>query len=140
MRGRMDVLLTYVLSAGLFLALEVLWCRPSRNARAAGLIEGEQPTGISPQSSTWDPFALSFVQQRMDALAAELEQLDNDELIFAKAFRTHVAKAAYEALLADASRLGDASRLNGASPLVGSTTVEVEIPSARLPLQEELKV
>jgi hypothetical protein len=136
MRGRMDVLLTYVLSAGLFLALEVLWCRPSRNARAAGPIEGEQRPGIS----TWDPFALSFVQQRMDALAAELEQLDNDELIFAKAFRTHVAKAAYEALLADASRLGDASRLTGVSPLVGSTTVEVEIPSARLPLQEELKV
>jgi hypothetical protein len=135
----MDVLLTYVLSAVLFLALEVLWCRPSRLARVA--VRNHEPADASGlTAAAWDPFALSFVQQRLDVLAAELERLDDDEEIFAKAFRTHVAKAAYDALLADASRLGNASRLVTVAPLDGTTAIEIEAPSSLTPLREVLEV
>jgi len=136
----MDVLLTYGLSAVLFLALEVFWCWPSRRSRVTVHAGADLPPEAAPLPVGWDPFALTAVHDRMDALAAELARLEDDEVIFAKAFRTHVAKAAYEALLADANRLGNASRLTGFVSPAGATTIEVDIPGPSTQLQEELRV
>ena len=52
-----------------------------------------------------DFLTLAFVRRRMDVIADELERLGRDPAVFAKAFRTIVARSAYEALMADASRL-----------------------------------
>jgi hypothetical protein len=53
----------------------------------------------------WDVFALPFLRHRLHVVADELERLDHDPTVFARAFRTVVARSAYEALLADVSRL-----------------------------------
>jgi len=52
----------------------------------------------------WGLFTSSDIQHRLHALADELERLDHDPGIFAKAFHTTAARSAYEALLVDASR------------------------------------
>lgn len=52
-----------------------------------------------------DLFTLPEVRARIDALAQELARLDRDRRMFAKAFRIAVAREAYEALLAEATRL-----------------------------------
>ena len=137
----MDLLLTFILPAVLFLALEFFWCRaswvhPSFEAPRGG---GQRP-GPPQLLPDGDPFAWSFVRDRMDVLAAELERLENDTSIFARAFRTHVAQAAYQALLADAARLANASRLAAVSPSPDVTTVEMEMLNSLAPLQEELEV
>jgi hypothetical protein len=137
----MDMLLTFMVPAVLFLALEFLWCRPARLNRPSDARGDHEPRPGSPLLvPDGDPFALSFVQQRLDALAAELVRLENDPAAFARAFHTHVAKSAYKALLADAVRLGNASRLSAVSPLPGTTIVEIEASTSRAPLREELSV
>lgn len=137
----MDVLLPLILPAVLFLALEILWCRPvQEHSLSGGRSVGECQPGAPPSPPEVDPFAWPFVQQRLDVLAAELERLEHDESIFALAFRTHVAKSAYEALLADATRLANASRLANAYQLAGTTIIEIEIPRSMAPVREELNV
>lgn len=125
----MGTLLTVVLSALLFLILEVVWCRPARES-----------SGPAQVQALPDPLALPFVRHRLDVLAAELERLDDDEEIFAKAFRTHAAQSAYQALLVDATQLAEASRFAGVSPLSDVTIVEVEMANALSPFREELDV
>jgi hypothetical protein len=128
----MGVLLTVIGSVLLFLTLEVLWCRPARDP-ARG-------SSASDSSALPDPLALTFVRNRLDVLAAELERLDNDPEIFAKAFRTHAARSAYQDLLVDAARLGEASRFVGVSPLSDVTMVEVEMAVSASPCREELDI
>jgi hypothetical protein len=142
----MDMLLAFALPAGLFLALELLWCRPSwSRSPSGGRREREQRSGPPPMSEL-DLFSLPFVRGRLDVLAAELDRLECDEAIFARAFRYRVAKSAYEDLLADASRLAEVSRLAEASRLVeafesaDARIIEIEIWGSPGPLQEELEV
>jgi hypothetical protein len=90
----MDVLLIVGLSAGLFLALEL---RLNRRPEP-------EPGGTAVESEL---FSRELVRRRLAALAEELERLDRDPDAFAKAFHTMAARAAYEALLAEASRLTD---------------------------------
>jgi len=90
----MDVLLVVGLSAGLFLALELRLGRRTEPDAADTPVE-------------WELFSPAFVRRRLAALAEELERLDRDPDAFAKAFHTMAARAAYEALLVDASRLAD---------------------------------
>jgi hypothetical protein len=143
----MDVLLPFILAAGLFVALELLWGRqawpdPPAEVRA----EFGQTRGLPAISPDWGLFGLPFVRLRLDALAAELERLEHDELIFAKAFRYRAAKSAYEALLEDASRLAEASRLADACWTVEDLwPVDAEIsaaaiPASRGPMREELEL
>ena len=131
----MTVLLPFILPAVLFLALELLWSRPAwlhapaaAPAAAWGPGEVAGPFPIDPLLIDRDPFALPFMRSRMAALLAELERLDHDRTVFARAFRTRVAQAAYDALLADTSRLA------------AVTTMEMELCRARGPLGEELEV
>jgi hypothetical protein len=133
----MDLLLTFILPAVLFLALEFFWCRPSWLRASSDALRA---FGAPQRLADEDPFAWSFVRNRMDVLAAELERLENDTSIFAKAFRTHVAQAAYQALIADAARLANESRLAAISPSPDVTIVEMEMLNSLPPLREELEV
>ena len=57
-------------------------------------------------------FEAQLIRDRLDALTEELERLDRDPDIFAKAFHTIVARSAYEALMADASKISSQPRLH----------------------------
>ena len=56
------------------------------------------------------------VARRLGSLAEEIQRLEGDRLVFAKAHRIKVAQSAYDAVL------GEACRLAGVQP------VEIEIP------------
>jgi hypothetical protein len=104
----MEILLPMGLLAGLLLMLDVLWSPPGWLRGPAGSVSRTlRGVNASPGAGNleWDTRTLPFVRRRMDALAEELERLDRDPAVFARAFRTIVAKSAYEALMADASRL-----------------------------------
>ncbi len=103
----MEILLTLAVSAVLFLTIEVLWRSRNRagwRAGAAAPVEDDDTT------VEWQLFSLPFVRRRLAALAEELERLDRDPDVFAKAFHTMVARSAYETLSADASRLAEQAR------------------------------
>ena len=114
-------LLAIALVAGLWLAIEVIWSPPSslgwfpdRFTRPEPAADGGQPetagygTGEADQTNVdWELHNQQFVRRRLDALAEELDRLDREPDVFAKAFHTMVARAAHDALLADASRLAD---------------------------------
>ena len=97
----MELLLPIVLLAG-SLVVGVLRTPPSWLRAVAGVGSQLGPgvnAGPAAASVEWD------VRRRMDVIADELERLRRDPAVFAKAFRTNVAKSALEALLAEASRL-----------------------------------
>jgi hypothetical protein len=104
-----------VLLAGLCVAMGLLWF-PSpwlrwladRVTRLMLSDPGEQP-GTAGDGSTheWESLTRPYIRGRIDALTQELERLDRDPDVFARAFHTMAARSAREALLADASRLID---------------------------------
>jgi hypothetical protein len=99
----MEILLTLAVSAVLFLTIEVLWRARSWSGLSATTADDDSVV-------EWELFSLPFVRRRLAALAEELERLDRDPDVFAKAFHTMVARSAYEALSADASRLAEQAR------------------------------
>jgi len=104
----MEILPRIVLLAGLFLVVGVLWSGPSwlRAHAEAGTRLGRRVNAASAAATVEGDFlTLAFVRRRMDVIADELERLGRDPAVFANAFRTIVARSAYEALMADASRL-----------------------------------
>jgi hypothetical protein len=48
---------------------------------------------------------LDEVRQRLVALRAELNRLERDQTVFARAFHSHVAQTVYAALIEDEARL-----------------------------------
>ena len=103
----MEILLTLAVSAVLFLTMEVLWRSRSWSASSAGSAATAEDDDTAVE---WELFSLPFVRRRLAALAEELERLDRDPDVFAKAFHTMVARSAYETLSADASRLAEQAR------------------------------
>ena len=79
-------------------------------------------------------FSRELVQQRLDLLSAELQRLETDRSLFARAFRTYVAKDAYSALLADRTRLARVTTLD-----LGGITFEDDVPGVRS-RREELEL
>jgi hypothetical protein len=63
---------------------------------------GSEPLDLTLQSSL---FSGPFIRERLDALHHELQQLDRDPVVFAKAFHTIAARSAYDALVADATKV-----------------------------------
>jgi hypothetical protein len=104
----MDVFLVVGLSAGLFLALEL------RLARRA------EPGVTDTPAVESVLFSAAFLRRRLAALTEELDRLDHDPDVFARAFHTKAARAAHDALMAEVSRLADVPR-----PEVGAV-VEAE--------------
>lgn len=79
-------------------------------------------------------FSRELVQQRLDLLAAELQRLETDRAVFARAFRTYVAKDAYAALLADRTRLARVTTLD-----LGGVQLDDDVPRVRA-RREELEL
>jgi len=138
----MLLLCAVTLTAGLFFAVRALRSPPSWWRRLAdgvlGLMSsdgGEHPGpgGADQITIEWGPLTRPFLQRRLDALADELERLDRDPDIFAKAFHVMVVRAAHEALLADASRLADQPRYAG-------QMFDVELMSPSTGSREELEL
>ena len=87
--------------------------RADDGSSSAATEDGADHIGLLPQP---------YVRRRLDALVEELERLDSDPDVFARAFHTMVARSAREALLADESRLARQPR----SP--ASSAFDVELP------------
>jgi hypothetical protein len=130
-----------ILMAGLCCAT-VLRFAPSASRRLADGVARLMSSGDEEQSELdtaqqltveWGPRTQSFVQRRLDALAEELQRLDRDPDIFAKAFHVMVARAAHEALLVDASRLAD-------QPRYAAQLFDVELLSPSTGPREELEL
>ena len=105
---------------GLVCAVRALPCPPSWSDRLAdrvsrltssGDVDQSGPDGAGDQITVdLGPLSRQEVERRLDALAEELERLDRDPEIFARAFHVMVVRAAHEALLVDAARLADQPR------------------------------
>jgi hypothetical protein len=123
----MESLFAVALMAGFVVAIKVLrlplsWPgrvpegvarqRPHSGERAKPGGADEMPA--DEMTVEWGLLAEPFIRRRLDALVEELERLDRSTDTFAKAFHTTVARSAYEALLADASRLAGQPRHAGA--------------------------
>lgn len=116
----MESLFAVALMAGFVVAITVLRLPLSWPGQAPdGATElpqaGEQagPGGADEITVEWGLLAEPFIRRRLDALVEELERLDRSSDTFAKAFHTTVARSAYDALLADASRLARRPRHAG---------------------------
>jgi hypothetical protein len=122
----MEILFAVALMAGLFLPIELLRFPSSRlswvpdrvshvelvgDTRQPGAAE-DGPGEPAEMSVQMGLFTSTHIQRRLHALAEELERLDRDREIFAKAFHTTVARSAYEALMVDASKLSEQPSLH----------------------------
>lgn len=116
----MVVLLVVVLLAGLLLPLELLGLPPNRWVRRRG--EGtapepdgdhlaiparDEPADRDGMTAEWGLFTEEFVRERLRALEEELARLDREPGVFARAFHTLAARAAYDALLVEATTLAE---------------------------------
>jgi hypothetical protein len=100
----MGVVLVLLLPTVFFLLLDaILYRKPPSwlTAAVANAWKRVRP----PREVPFDPFDALIVQHRLAALAAEIQRLEDDHLVFAKAHRIKVAQSAYDALLMDACRL-----------------------------------
>ena len=112
-------ILSLALAAAILVGLELLWSSPTAESlEAMDLGEPDQGVEIVGES---DLFTAEFIQRRLHALSDELDRLDRDPDVFAKAFHTLVARSAYQALLADASRV------THRSPALPGPAVEVDL-------------
>jgi hypothetical protein len=144
----MQNLLAVVLVAVLCLAIRLLSSPPSwvgsladRVPRARVPDDGEPPESGADVPGGADQVTVEevlltqpFVRRRLDALAEELERLDRDPDVFAKAFHTMVARSARDALRADASRLADRP------PRCTRDTFDVEVVGPSTGPREELEL
>ncbi len=73
------------------------------------VLDDDRPEVAEP-TVQWGLFTEAFVQARLAALGRELERLDDDPDLFARAFHTTVVRSAYDALLSDAARFADQAR------------------------------
>jgi len=98
----MGILLGVVVMAALLLPaggqLRVSW---TATAGAPHETDDEMPGGIISED---------LIRRRLDALTDELERLERDPDVFAKAFHTNVARTAYQTLLVDAALLSEQTR------------------------------
>jgi hypothetical protein len=101
----MAILVTLAVTAGLLVAFEAGWFPPPWLRSIAGRHEPPGPAEGGESAMELGLFTWPLVRRRLDALAAELARLDGDPDVFAKAFHTKAARAAYEALLAEAARM-----------------------------------
>jgi|SRR5689334_5864465 len=119
----MAFLLLVTLLVGLLVLLEVLVLPPewrSRLLRTALTPEPdadadpELPTPIGDDraerdglNAEWGLFTEAFVRERLRALEVELARLDRDPDVFARAFHTIAARAAYDALLVERTTIAE---------------------------------
>jgi len=79
---------------------------------------------------------LDEVRQRLAALTVELNRLERDQTVFARAFHTQVAQTVYAALVEDEARLATVATLDLAvddSPEITLSVIDVQQWSASGP-------
>jgi hypothetical protein len=109
----MGILVAVVVIGVLLSSLDRLYRAALRVAdRLAAAEAGHAPAPrdegpVVDMSVQWSLFSRPFIAHRLAALDRELERLEHDPDVFAKAFHTIAARSAYEALAADARRLAD---------------------------------
>ena len=89
--------------------------RPGPPPPAAGSATYLRPPDADTGAPTVGLLSPEVVQRRLEALALELDRLEDDPGVIAKGFRTTVARTAYDALLADAAALRTVHRAPAAS-------------------------
>jgi hypothetical protein len=152
----MQDLSAVVLLAGLFAAMGLLWVPSSWLSWCADGVTrllsdpadraGTAGDGSEAGTQEWEALTRPYVRGRLDALAEELERLERDPDVFAKAFHTMAARSALESLLADASGLTDrptrAAGQVGAAGRVGPVgqRFEIEAPGTSTGPLEELEL
>jgi hypothetical protein len=95
-----------------FLVLDaVVYRKPPAWLRAA--LDGVERRLHPPPTVPFDPFDALKIQHRLATLAAEIQRLEDDSLVFAKAHRIHVAQSAYDAVLGEACRLAGVEDADG---------------------------
>jgi hypothetical protein len=109
----MGILVTVVVVGVLLASLDRLYSVALRVASRLATAEPADATArrdegsVVDMSAQWSLFSRPFIAHRLAALDRELERLEHDPDVFAKAFHTLAARSAYEALAADARRLAD---------------------------------
>ena len=120
----MGILVAVVVLAGLLVPVGLL--------RLLERIPGAMPEPVERDEEPGGIFSEDLIRRRLEALADELERLERDREVFARAFHTNVARAAYETLLVDAAQLAEQTRR------IVADTIEFELmePSTSGPVEE----
>lgn len=103
----MGILVAVVALVGVVLAVDLAWLPPSWTAWLPG-DDAPLPPGADDERSPGGDvrrldegrFGEAAVRRRLDALVEELDRLDHDPDVFARAFHTRVARSAHDALVA----------------------------------------
>jgi hypothetical protein len=116
----MAILLAVTVLVGLLLPLEQLKLPASWRSRLPvsdgtpqHVGDGDRPSSgrrrpAGPDiTEQWGLFTATFVRDRLHALEEELQRLDRDPDVFAKAFHTLAARSAYDALLGEATTVAE---------------------------------
>jgi hypothetical protein len=100
----MGVVILFVLPALFFVLLDlVIFGEPPPWVKSA--TDNVRRRLRPPEPVLVDPFDTLKVQHRLAALSDEIQWLEGDRAVFARAHRLRVAQSAYDALLLDACRL-----------------------------------
>ena len=96
----MGILLAVTVVVGVVLAIDLSWF-PDAGAREPLTVDGERAADSGDLRGLDEGLSSAeSVLRRLDALAEELDRLDHDPDVFARAFHTRVARGAHDALLA----------------------------------------
>ena len=98
------ILILFALPMVFFLVLDALIFRKPP-AWLSAAVERVWARLRPPQPVRYDPFDALEVQHRLAWLTAEIQQLEVDHRVFARAHRIRVAQSAYDAVLGEACRL-----------------------------------
>jgi hypothetical protein len=141
----MDTVFALALVAGTALTITVLWFPPSWLDQVADAVgrgtsadDGERlgdrlGQGAAPPVD-WELLTRTSMLRRLDALAEELERLDRDPDVFAKAFHLMVLRSARDALLSDVARFADPA------PRCASALLDVELAAPSTGKREVLEL
>jgi hypothetical protein len=98
----MIILLVVTVLVGLLMPLEQLKLPASWRSRLPAGDGTPSPAPREPAApdvtAQWGLFSAAFVRERLQALEEELHQLERNPEVFARAFHTLAARAAYDAL------------------------------------------
>ena len=102
----MGWLILFVLPALFFLLLDLLvFGKPPPWLRMPAVVHRAWRRVHRPPPVHFDPFDALHVQHRLGSLTEEIQRLEDDRLVFARAHRIKVAQSAYDAVLGEACRL-----------------------------------
>jgi hypothetical protein len=107
----MIILLVVTVLVGLLMPLEQLKLPASWRSRLPVPDGTPDPAPKEPAgpdlTAQWGLFSGAFVRERLQALEEELQRLERNPDVFARAFHTIVARSAYDALLGEVTTVAE---------------------------------